>query len=166
MFTRITIMAAVSATGCATKPDRIAPKYVSPTVYQHLTCDQMAQEYKRLEARRAQIIAEQKKNSDTDAAMTGIGAIIFWPALFALAATSDQKDEVSRIKGEFDAVGEQMRMMGCPIPVPAPQEPAKQIARSDPPTAVVRTRDWSRSSSCTDGDRAAGQAACDVVPAR
>ena len=32
------------------------------------------------------------------------GAVVFWPVLFLLAAGDDQKEEISRLKGEYNAI--------------------------------------------------------------
>ena len=33
-----------------------------------------------------------------------VGAILFWPALFALGGTKPQEAELGRLKGEYDAL--------------------------------------------------------------
>lgn len=44
--------------------------------------------------------------SSNDAAITGIGLILFWPVLFALGGTKSQEAEYGRLKGEYDALNQ------------------------------------------------------------
>jgi hypothetical protein len=45
--------------------------------------------------------------------MMAVGLIIFWPALFALAATKDRKEELGKLKGELEAVETAMKSRQC-----------------------------------------------------
>jgi hypothetical protein len=93
-----------SVAGCATHSDSISASHVSDVQYANFTCDQIRVEMERVRFKRDELVEKQNKSANTDSAMMGVGMILFWPALFALAATSDNKSEVARIKGEYEAV--------------------------------------------------------------
>ena len=57
-----------------------------------------------------------------------VGLILFWPALFGLAATRDRKDDLGRLKGEYEAVELQGRKKQCTLPAPPPSAPASPPA--------------------------------------
>jgi len=44
----------------------------------------------------------------------GVGLVLFWPALFFLAG-SDKKDELARLKGEYDALEQAAIQKDCMI---------------------------------------------------
>jgi hypothetical protein len=68
--------------GCASKSSEIAPTYVSPIQYQSYTCAQLAEEAQRVSAAAVTATGVQDKQATNDAVATGVGVIIFWPALF------------------------------------------------------------------------------------
>jgi hypothetical protein len=119
---------ATQVVACASQPSSIDAKYVSPVVYQNWTCAQLIDEQKRLDAEVRRISGLQQENADADVAMMGVGLILFWPALFGLAATKDRKEELGKLKGEYEAVDQQMKTNQC-----APPEPAAEPVASPAP---------------------------------
>lgn len=89
---------------CASSPDNISSSYVSPLVYADYDCDQTREEMIRLQTRVAEVTGQQRKASRNDKIATGVGLVIFWPALFFLMSDSDKKDELARLKGEYEAL--------------------------------------------------------------
>ncbi|MFA4899930.1 MAG: hypothetical protein WC563_10425 [Brevundimonas sp.] len=89
---------------CATSPDKISAQYVSPMQYQAYSCSQIRTELVRVGARVAEVTGQQRKQANNDALAMGVGLVIFWPALFFLAGGSDKKEELGRLKGEYDAL--------------------------------------------------------------
>jgi hypothetical protein len=89
--------------GCAAQPDSVQAQYVSPAMYANYDCDQVDLEIQRVSARVAQVTGQQQDAADGDAVATGVGLILFWPALFFLAG-SDHSDELGRLKGEYEAL--------------------------------------------------------------
>ena len=90
--------------GCATSSDKIATAYVSPMQYQSYDCAQLTAESMRLNQRVTALQAQVDKAAANDKAITGIGVILFWPALFALGGNTQQEAEYGRLKGEYDAI--------------------------------------------------------------
>lgn len=122
--------------GCAKGPDSIDAKYVSPNTYQNWSCEQLVDEKMRLTREVDRVAGLQRENANADAALMGVGLIIFWPALIGLAATKDRKEELGRLKGEFEAVDNNVKSRQCSapapgrpsVPVPATPETAAAVA--------------------------------------
>lgn len=104
---KTSIAAAVSAalllSACATHPNNIQASYVSPVTYSAYTCDQLRDELGRVGSRVDQVTGQQRSRANNDAWAFGVGMVLFWPALFFMA-NGDQKEELGRLKGEYDAI--------------------------------------------------------------
>lgn len=90
--------------GCATSPKDIAPAYVSPILYQNLSCDQLGQEAARVSQAASIATGAQEQQAGKDAAMTTIGVVLFWPSLFFIGGDKGNAAEVARLKGEMQAI--------------------------------------------------------------
>jgi hypothetical protein len=125
---RISVAAAVCATAaCAPQPESIAPRYVSPITYQGYQCDQLTEERTRLSREVERVSGLQKENATGDAVMLTVGLVILWPVLIGMAATKDRKDELGKLKGEYEAADAQMKMKQCTAAIPGvvPSTPAR-----------------------------------------
>ena len=71
--------------------------------YSNYDCDQIRGEIVRVGARVNQVAGVQDKRAKNDQIAMGVGLVLFWPALFFLAS-GDKKEELSRLKGEYDAL--------------------------------------------------------------
>ena len=98
------LCAALLVSACASSPDSISAQYVSPIVYQSYSCDQIRTELVRVGARVSEVTGQQRTKANNDALAMGVGLVIFWPALFFMAMGQDKKDELGRLKGEYDAL--------------------------------------------------------------
>ena len=94
----------LAVAGCASRSDNIAAAYVSPTAYASWKCDQIRDEASRLSARAAQVSGAQDSKATNDAVATGVGVVLFWPALFFIKGDSTTAAELSRLKGEMEAI--------------------------------------------------------------
>ena len=90
--------------GCATAGKDVAATYVSPILYSSYDGGQLRQELARSNARVAQLTGRLDEAANNDKAIMGVGMLLFWPALFALGGTKQQEAELSRLKGEYDAL--------------------------------------------------------------
>ncbi len=90
--------------GCASSSAELTPSYVSPASYQSYSCDQLAAEGRRVSAAAARAAGQQDKNKSNDAVLTGVAVVLFWPALFALNGDGATAQEVSRLRGEKEAI--------------------------------------------------------------
>lgn len=89
-------------------------RYVSPLQYSDYSCDQIKQELLRVNRRVVEVSGAQQKHADNDAVAMGVGLVLFWPALFFLAS-GDKKDELARLKGEYDALEQAAIQKNCII---------------------------------------------------
>jgi hypothetical protein len=90
--------------GCATASKDIASTYTSPVVYQAYDCQQIGSETARIQARVTQLGGRLDQAATNDKTIGVVGALIFWPALFALGGTKAQEAEYATLKGQYDAV--------------------------------------------------------------
>ena len=91
-------------TGCATAGKDVVATYVSPVQYSNYDCEQLRSELIRINSRVNQMTGRLDTAASNDAAIMGVGMILFWPALFALGGTKQQESELSRLKGEYEAL--------------------------------------------------------------
>lgn len=89
---------------CASQPEAVVGTYVSPATYSDYSCKQIISERNRVVQKVDELTGVQKKKADSDAAMMGVGMILFWPALFGLAAGSDVEPQLASMKGNYDAL--------------------------------------------------------------
>ena len=94
----------VMVAGCASGSGDIAPAYVSPLQYTSYSCPQLREEATRISSRAAQAIGAQDQKASNDAAATGVALVLFWPALFFIKGDGASAAEVSRLKGEMEAI--------------------------------------------------------------
>lgn len=129
--TSTALAAIVALTGCATASKDISANYVSPIQYSTYDCTQIGMENTRLTLRVGQLGGRLDEAASNDKAITAAGAILFWPALFALGGTKQQEAEYARLKGEHDALQiaaiEKKCVLAAP-PTPAPAKPAETTA--------------------------------------
>jgi len=90
--------------GCASSAKDIQAAYVSPVAYQGYTCDQLGAEAARVSARAVEVSGQQDNKATGDAAATAVGAVLFFPALFFIKGDGTTAAELSRLKGEMQAI--------------------------------------------------------------
>lgn len=100
----IVVSAAFFVSGCASSSKDLTASYVSPIQYQAYDCPQLSSEAVRIQAKANQLAGQLDKASSNDTAIAWGGALLFWPALFALGGNDAQEAEFSNLKGEYDAV--------------------------------------------------------------
>jgi hypothetical protein len=130
----VALVAAVALAGCATAPANVPPTYVSSMRYDSADCKQLSIEAEEVDARLQAVSGTLQTKANGDAALVTVGAIIFWPALLALAATGGKPEEaeVGRLKGEAMALVKAAKAKGCDIGLPA----TGVAAPAAPPTSA------------------------------
>ncbi|NBX66157.1 MAG: hypothetical protein EBQ96_04090 [Proteobacteria bacterium] len=108
------VVACVLLSACAQKSDKIQAAYVSPLQYQDYSCQQIRGEISRVGRKMSEVAGVQDKTASNDAAAMGIGMVLFWPALFFIDST-DQRVELGRLKGEFDALEQAAIQKECAV---------------------------------------------------
>ena len=132
LVTSLTAIALVLG-GCATASKDIATSYVSPMQYNQYDCDQLAAESARIRGRVDALGGRLDTAASNDAKITGVGIILFWPALFFLGGTKEQEAEYARLKGEYEAVQQAAIQKKCAL---ALQLPTASPAASAPAAAA------------------------------
>ena len=99
-------------TACADKSANIQANYVSPLAYNSYNCEALEQEYARLVRKSQSINKQQDDIASNDSVATGVGLILFWPALFFID-NDDVREQVAQLKGEVDAVEQAAIQKNC-----------------------------------------------------
>jgi hypothetical protein len=110
----------VALSGCASSSDDIAAAYVSPLAYDTYTCPQLSGELQRISARVHEVTGTVDQKATNDKVAMGVGLVLFWPALFFLKGNGPEQEELARLKGEYDAVNQEMIKDNCGPIVSAP----------------------------------------------
>jgi len=103
-----------STFGCANKSADISSAYVSPTQYNSLDCDQVGAEMQRVHRKVLEISGQQDNTATKDSVALGVGLVLFWPALIFMAG-GDHKSELSRLKGEYEALDQAAIQKKCSL---------------------------------------------------
>jgi hypothetical protein len=114
-------------TGCATRPEKIAPSYVSDMTYRNWECDELAREQSILASKIASESDAQQKASAKDAA-----GVFFLGIPVASMSGEDRAYEIARLKGELKALERATMAKNCNLPPipdwtppPSPPEPER-----------------------------------------
>ena len=134
------IVALSLVSGCASQPGKVSAAYVSPTVFESSSCKEIVDERTRIAERVADVAGDQQRKATGDAVAVGVGVIVFWPALFLLAAGKDKEAELASLKGNYDALNAAGVKKGCFTaesvqPPPGPkQNPHRNVQTDDTTT--------------------------------
>ena len=100
--------------GCASSPNEISAAYVSPIQYSGYDCDQIRSELVRVSSKVREVSGAQQQQANNDAIAMGVALVVFWPALFFIGG-NDRTEELSRLKGESDALEQAAIQKNCPV---------------------------------------------------
>lgn len=131
-----TIVAAAMVSGCASSPKSIKAAYVSPLKYQDLSCDKIGDERTAILYHSNVLYHSLRKRADTDAAVMGVGAVLFLPALFFLKGNNAKAAEFAELQGDYHALRLNSEQRGCAIDFP---DIRKAAASKDRPPVPVDT---------------------------
>ncbi len=120
------IAAFISA--CSTASKDISATYISPLQYKDYNCDQLTAEMQRVAQRVTEIGGRLDQAASNDKTITGVGVILFWPALFALGGTKQQEADYARLRGEYDAINQAAIQKDCKLTIQAKPAVATQPA--------------------------------------
>lgn len=102
----------LALSACASKSSSIDAAYVSPMKYNSYECSQLEHEYARVVQRSGSVNKDQDRIASNDAVATGVGVILFLPALLFIDS-DDRREEVARLKGELDAIEQASIQKNC-----------------------------------------------------
>ena len=111
----LALVAPLLLAGCATSPKDIEAAYVSPIPYETMTCDQLRAEATRVSNAAAVATGQQQSQANKDTAAMAVSLIVFWPAIFFVGGDKANAGEVSRLKGEMNAIEQASGAKSCGI---------------------------------------------------
>ena len=128
MFRHIVVFLwAASLLACASNPDKISAAYVSPMKYKDYDCDQVSLEMDNVSHKTTTLYHQLKKERNADNWQTGVGLVLFWPALFFLeGGDGPEAAEYAQLKGEFNALDEVAVQKKCSVAAKSPEEIVKE----------------------------------------
>jgi len=100
----IALALVIALAGCAKSSEEVSTSYVSPIQYANHDCGQLRGELTRVNRQLVQKMRSQDGRADSDALATGVGVVLFWPALFFIKGDDEHAGELARLKGEFNAI--------------------------------------------------------------
>jgi hypothetical protein len=121
-------LAALSQAACTSGPGSVEARYVSPNTYQSWSCAQLFDEKARLASEVDRVSSLQRENANADTAIVAAGIILAPILLIGLAATKDRKEELGRLKGEYEAVDNNITARQCNAGLSAGGATAPQVA--------------------------------------
>lgn len=121
---------ALGVAGCASSSKEITATYVSPVLYQHLSCDQLSLEAARVSAKAAEVAGVQDQKASGDAVKTGVGIVLFWPTLFFIKGDGATAAELGRLRGEMDAIEQASIAKNCGIQFQKTEPPKDKKAKA------------------------------------
>jgi hypothetical protein len=98
----VTVLVALG--GCASTSQNIPAAYVSPILYEKLSCQELQEEAWRVSYRAGQASGQQDRSAEADRVTVAAAAIVFWPSIFFLKGDGAGTAELSRLKGEVAAI--------------------------------------------------------------
>lgn len=124
MLSLATLGALTTLTACSTSPDEIGASYVSPLTYQSYDCEQVVMEMDRVGRKSSDLYAQLDKKATNDQVATGVGMVLFWPALFFIDGDGPEAQEYARLKGEYEALEDTAIQKKCAADTlpPSPKE--------------------------------------------
>ena len=122
------MVAGLISASCASSPENISASYVSPIIYDNLTCDQLREEATRLSARAGELTGQQNEEQTRDAVATGVAIVVFWPAAFFVGGDGQTAAELARVKGDLEAIKAVSDRKKCGIVFQEPQAPKRSSA--------------------------------------
>ena len=84
-------------------------------MYENFTCQQLAFEAQSISSRAAQAAGVQNKARTTDAIVTTVGLVVFWPSLFFVKGDGAKAAELANLKGQMEAVEQASIRKNCGI---------------------------------------------------
>jgi uncharacterized protein YceK len=124
------VLLVVFISGCATAPGKIKASYVSPVTYYSWSCQQIEAEMARVSAKVSDLSGAQQSERNKDAVALTAGLVIFWPALFFMMG-DDQKQEIARLKGEYEALEKAAIHNECGFITELQKERQKQLEEQE-----------------------------------
>lgn len=101
--------------GCssAQKSSEISAAYVPTSEYKMMSCDNLANEARRVRRSVADLEIDVDEAYDTDKTAEVITWVLFWPAAFAMDGNKQEASRLSEAKGQAEAIRSALIQKGC-----------------------------------------------------
>ena len=113
---KLAITAAIAATAilanCATAPEQVTASYVAPDKHRGKSCEQLNYEANQVHQYLSAATNRQAQAANSDAAMTAVALVLFWPAAFMVKGDNGSP-ELARLKGEAQSINSAAVAKGC-----------------------------------------------------
>lgn len=103
-ITSVALLTALLLSACAKGSDEITASYISPITYQNYSCSQLSAEAQRVSAEASKMSGVQDDKASSDAVATTVAVVLFWPAAFLVKGDGQTAAELSKLKGQFNAI--------------------------------------------------------------
>ena len=113
LYVGASLLAAMFLSACAQQPSAIAPAEVSRSAYSGASCRTLTSQLYSVETQLGELSAAQRAEANKDAAWVAGGALLFFPAMAVAAAGEDHAGEIATLKGQKNALNEQMIYSNC-----------------------------------------------------
>ena len=110
----IAAVGVIAIQGCASRSGNVAATYVSPMEYSGYSCEQIRARMRSVSSGVMRVSGQQDDAASRDAWATGVGLVLFWPALFFITP-DDQSDQLARLKGQYEALEEAAIQNNCDV---------------------------------------------------
>jgi len=118
-------------TGCASSSKEIQATYVSPMTYTSYDCQQLSREADRVSSRVSELTGQIDERASGDKTTMAVALVLFWPAAFFLGNNEAQNAELSKLKGESEALQQASIEKKCESQVIVATSSQKSIDSSD-----------------------------------
>ena len=105
-----------AAGGCATRSADVAPQPTDPASYAGWDCERLYDEADRVQLKAADVAYAVDERVGSNMIALSVGVTVFWPALMAMRPDGPEAQELSTLKGSFEALQVAARRHECPPP--------------------------------------------------
>jgi hypothetical protein len=106
------VLVALLLSACASSSGNILAQYVPPEKYQGLTCREISAEGERVAGRVAEVSGDAYSNTTGATWLIAPPIVVRWPTPW-LATTEEGSVELSKLKGEFEALEQAAERKRC-----------------------------------------------------
>ncbi len=99
---------------CSPRPEKIEADYISPSFYTPYSCERLEEEHIKLSRKVRDLYKKQDAHVNKDIAVLSASILLFNPAIFFMIG-QDEKEELSFLKGEYNALEKAAIKNKCPI---------------------------------------------------
>ena len=105
-----------AAGGCATRSADVVPEPTDPARYVGWDCERLYDESDRVQLKAADVAYAVDERLGNNMIALSLGVTVFWPALLAMRPDGIEAQELSTLKGSFEALRVAAQRRDCPPP--------------------------------------------------